>query len=189
MIGLEFEEDSKEFEDIELLLEYIDEIDEYLLEDVVIKVENWKDFKSLKKHDRCSGLKYEFPTPEMQEMYADYVELEKEKNRVQEECDVLREDLTVARKIYQEELKKLLKEHYKREEKKRVQARNDVNPDPGPKPRLISSFNVYAMEKKNPKDRLDMCEMAKMYNSMSYDESMIYKMKAKILMKIVNSNK
>ena len=65
----------------------------------------------------------------MQEMYADYVELEKEKNRVQEECDVLREDLTVARKIYQEELKKLLKEHYKREEKKRVQARNDVNPD------------------------------------------------------------
>ena len=111
MIGLEFEEDSKEFEDIELLLEYIDEIDEYSLEDAVIKVENWKDFKSLRKY-KCSGLKYEFSTPEMQEMYADYVELEKEKNRVQEECDVLREDLTVARKIYQEELEKLLKEHY-----------------------------------------------------------------------------
>lgn len=202
MIVLEFdkleigdvdEEDSKEFEDIESLMEYVDEFDGLLFSVIMprfmVKLENWKDFKSLKKHDRCSGLKYEFPTPEMQEMYADYVELEKEKNRVQEECDVLREDLTVARKIYQEELKKLLKEHYKREEKKRVQARNDVNPDPGPKPRLISSFNVYAMEKKNPKDRLDMCEMAKMYNSMSYDESMIYKMKAKILMKIVNSNK
>ena len=184
MIGLEFEEDSKEFEDIELLLEYIDEIDEYSLEDAVIKVENWKDFKSLKKHDKCSGLKYEFSTPEMQEMYADYVELGKEKNKVQKECDVLREDLTVARKIYQEELEKLLKEHYEREEKKRVQSENDVNPDPKRRRRRISSFNLYAMEKKNPKKRLDMREMAEMYNSLSYDESMIYKMKAKILMKL-----
>ena len=194
MIGLEFEEYSKQFKNVESLLEYIDEIDktdEYSLQDrdAVIKVKSWKDFKSLHKHDQCSGLKYVFPTTEMEEMYDDYVELEKEKNIAQEERDILREKLNAARKIYKKELTKYIIKDYEKEEQ---------NAEPK---RPISSWNLFLRETcprwrkvlggagEGPGDsniheeKMGLFELLTMYNALTYDEKMIYEIKAKVINK------
>jgi len=73
-------------------------------DELIMKVENWREYKSLKNHDYCSQryVKYVFPTTEMEEMYADYVELEKEKNRLKQECDILREMDSVHVKLKKE---------------------------------------------------------------------------------------